>query len=55
LLKQKDAIIEKQDENILNLIKANEEITKSNKTNIISLKLQNDKYQEIIEKLTKTN
>ena len=55
LLEQKDLIIEKQDENITNLIKANEEITKSNKTNVISLKLQNDKYQEIIEKLTKTN
>ena len=55
LLKQKDAIIEKQDEQISNLIKSKEEIIKSNKTNIISLKLQNEKYQEIIEKLTKTN
>ncbi|WP_405270755.1 glycosyl transferase [Methanobrevibacter sp.] len=55
LLKQKDAIIEKQDEEIANLIKSKEEIIKSNKTNVISLKLQNEKYQEIIEKLTKTN
>ena len=55
LLKQKDAIIEKQDEEIANLIKSKEEIIKSNKTNVISLKLQNEKYQVIIEKLTKTN
>ena len=55
LLKQKDAIIEKQDEQITNLIKSKEEIIKSNKTNIISLKLQNEKYQEIIDKFTKTN
>ena len=33
LLKQKDAIIEKQDEEIVNLIKSKEEIIKSNKTN----------------------
>lgn len=55
LLQQKDNIIEKQDETIDNLIKSKEEIIKSNKTNVISLKLQNEKYQEIIEKLTKTN
>lgn len=55
LLKQKDSIIEKQDEEISNLIKSRDEIIKSNKTNLISLKLQNEKYQEIIEKLTKTN
>ena len=55
LLQQKDIIIEKQDEQISNLIKSNEEITKSNKTNIISLKLQNEKYREIIDKFTKTN
>ncbi len=55
LLEQKDRIIEKQDETIDNLIKSKEEIIKSNKTNVISLKLQNEKYQEIIEKLTKTN
>ena len=55
LLKQKDAIIQKQDEQIDNLIKSKEEIIKSNKTNVISLKLQNEKYQEIIDKLTKTN
>ena len=55
LLEQKDAIIQKQDEEISNLIKSKEEIIKSNKTNVISLKLQNEKYQEIIDKLTKTN
>ena len=55
LLQQKDIIIEKQDEQISNLIKSNEEINKSNKTNIISLKLQNEKYQEIIDKFTKAN
>ena len=40
-------IIEKQDEQISNLIKSKEEIIKSNKTNVLSLKLQNEKYQEI--------
>ena len=55
LLKQKDSIIEKQDAEIANLIKSKEEIIKTNKTNVISLKLQNEKYQEIIDKLTKTN
>lgn len=55
LLKQKDIIIQKQDEQIDNLIKSKEEIIKSNKTNVISLKLQNEKYQEIIDKFTKTN
>ena len=50
LLKQKDLIIEKQDAIIKNLTKANEEIVKSNKTNVLSLKLQNEKYQEIIDK-----
>ena len=48
-------IIEKQDSHIDNLIKSKEEIIKSNKTNVISLKLQNEKYQEIIDKFTKTN
>lgn len=55
LLEQKDNIIEKQEETIDILIKSKEEIIKSNKTNVISLKLQNEKYEEIIEKLTKTN
>ena len=50
LLAQKDLIIEKQDENIKSLLKAKEEIVKSNKTNVISLKLQNDKYRELINK-----
>ena len=55
LLAQKDSIIKKQDEMIDKLTKANDEIVKSNKTNIISLKLQNEKYQEIIDKFTKTS
>ena len=55
LLKQKDIIIEKQDNQIKNLIKSKEELIKTNKTNSVGLKLQNEKYQEIIEKLTKTN
>ena len=55
LIEQKDAIIQKQDDEISNLIKSKEELIKSNKTNVISLKLQNEKYQEIIDKLTKTN
>ncbi|WP_458405089.1 glycosyl transferase [Methanobrevibacter sp.] len=55
LLSQKDLIIEQQDEIITKLTKANDEIVKSNKTNIISLKLQNEKYQDIIDNLTKTN
>ena len=55
LLNQKDSIIEKQNEMIDKLTKANDEIVKSNKTNVISLKLQNEKYQEIIDKLTKTS
>lgn len=46
----KDLIIEKQDENIKSLLKDKEEIIKSNKTNVISLKLQNDKYRELIKK-----
>ena len=53
LLKQKDAIIEKQDEQISNLIKSKEEIIKSNKTNVISLKLQNDNYSQQLEKYEK--
>ena len=35
------------------LTKANDEIVKSNKTNVLSLKLQNEKYQEIIDKFSK--
>ena len=50
LLAQKDLIIDKQDENIKSLLKSKEEIVKSNKTNVISLKLQNDKYRELIKK-----
>lgn len=53
LLEQKDRIIEKQDENIKLLMKEKEEIIKSNKTNIISLKLQNDNYRQLLEKYEK--
>ncbi len=53
LLKQKDAIIEKQDENIKLLMKEKEEIIKSNKSNIISLKLQNDNYRKLLDKYEK--
>lgn len=53
LLEQKDKIIEKQDENIKLLIKEKEEIIKTNKTNIISLKLQNDNYRQLLEKYEK--
>ena len=55
LLAQKDSIIEKQDEEISNLVKSRDEIIKSNKTNVLSLKLQNEKYQKIIDEFTKTN
>ena len=55
LLSQKDLIIEKQDMIIKDLMKSNEETVKANKTNVISLKLQNEKYQKIIDELTKTN
>lgn len=53
LLDQKDKIIEKQDENIKLLMKEKEEIIKTNKTNIISLKLQNDNYRQLLEKYEK--
>lgn len=50
LLAQKDQIIAKQDENIKLLMKEKEEIIKSNKSNVISLKLQNDNYRQLLEK-----
>lgn len=50
LLQQKDSIIEKQDENIRLLMKEKEEIIKSNKSNVISLKLQNDNYRKLLDK-----
>ena len=50
LLAQKDKIIEKQDENIKLLIKEKEEMIKTNKTTIISLKRQNDNYRQLLEK-----
>ena len=49
-LAQKDLIIENRMKNIKSLLKDKEEIIKSNKTNVISLKLQNDKYRELIKK-----
>lgn len=51
LLNQKDRIIKKQDDIIEELNKSIEEIRKTNKTNVISLDLQNKKYQKIIEEL----
>ena len=53
LLAQKDLIIEKQDENIKLMLKEKEEILKTNKTNIISLKRQNDNYRQLLEKYEK--
>lgn len=53
LLNQKDQIIEKQDENIKLLLKEKEEMMKSNKTTIISLKRQNDNYRQMLEKYEK--
>ena len=53
LLAQKDKIIEKQDENIKLLIKEKEEMIKTNKTTIISLKRQNDNYRQLLEKHNK--
>ena len=53
LLKQKDLIIEKQDEIINSLNKSVEDITKANKVNFKTLELQNNKYEKIIDELTK--
>ena len=53
LLLQKDQIIEKQDENIKLLMKEKEEMMKTNKTTIISLKRQNDNYRQLLEKYEK--
>ena len=50
LLAQKDQIIEKQDENINLLLKEKDEMMKSNKTTIITLKRQNDNYRQLLEK-----
>ena len=53
LLAQKDQIIEKQDEHIKLLMKEKEEMMKTNKTTIISLKRQNDNYRQLLEKYEK--
>lgn len=53
MLAQKDKIIEKQDENINLLLKEKDEMMKSNKTTIITLKRQNDNYRQLLEKYEK--
>ena len=50
LLAQKDQIIENQNEQIALLIKEKEEMMKTHKTEIISLKRQNDNYRQLLEK-----
>lgn len=53
LLNQKDQIIENQNEQIKLLIKEKEEMMKTHKTSIISLKRQNDNYRQLLEKYDK--
>ena len=53
LLAQKDQIIENQNEQINLLIKEKEEMMKTHKTSIISLKRQNDNYRLLLEKYEK--
>ena len=53
LLSQKDQIIENQNEQIKLLIKEKEEMMKTHKTSIISLKRQNDNYRQLLEKYEK--
>jgi chromosome segregation ATPase len=53
LLAQKDQIIENQNEQINLLIKEKEEMMKTHKTSIISLKRQNDNYRQLLEKYEK--
>ena len=53
LLAQKDQIIEKQDENINLLLKEKDEMMKSNKTTIITLKRKNENYRQLLEKYDK--
>ena len=50
LLAQKDQLIENQNEQINLLIKEKEEMMKTHKTSIISLKRQNDNYRLLLEK-----
>ena len=49
LLAQKDQIIENQNQQIGLLIKEKEEMMKTHKTSIISLKRQNDNYRKLLE------
>ena len=53
LLAQKDQLIENQNEQINLLIKEKEEMMKTYKTSIISLKRQNDNYRLLLEKYEK--
>ena len=53
LLAQKDQIIENQNEQINLLIKEKEEMMKTHKPSIISLKRQNDNYRLLLEKYEK--
>ena len=53
LLAQKDQIIENQNEQLNLLIKEKEEMMKTHKTSIISLKRQNDNYRLLLEKYEK--
>ena len=53
LLAQKDQIIENQNEQINLLINEKEEMMKTHKTSIISLKRQNDNYRLLLEKYEK--
>lgn len=53
LLAQKDQLIENQNEQINLLIKEKEEMMKTHKTSIISLKRQNDNYRLLLEKYEK--
>ena len=51
LLVQKDNIISKQDERIDELIRTNEHLVKANKTNMISLELQNENYRKLLREV----
>ena len=48
---QKDNIISKQDERIDELIRTNEHLVKANKTNMISLELQNENYRKLLREV----
>ncbi len=51
LLDQKDNIISKQDLRIDELIRTNEHLVKANKTNMISLELQNENYRKLLREV----